>query len=87
MRNRLLHNYPLRRVPTTPAPNVSSLDDVTADSAETDPVDRRCPICFDDIVDDIVFLSCTHKFHNACVSGWVRSKNTCPLCRAVQHQG
>lgn len=40
-----------------------------------------CNICFEDIVDDKFKTSCEHKFHNKCLTHWVLSHNTCPLCR------
>ena len=30
-------------------------------------------------------LNCNHDFHANCVNRWLRSNDTCPLCRAPQN--
>ncbi|KAH8597290.1 hypothetical protein B0O99DRAFT_508561, partial [Bisporella sp. PMI_857] len=43
----------------------------------------ECTVCMDDvhIGDEVVVLPCTHWFHEACASAWLREHNTCPICR------
>ena len=31
-------------------------------------------------------LNCNHDFHANCVNRWLRSNDTCPLCRAPQRE-
>lgn len=42
---------------------------------------KTCTICLEDILTDIEFLPCAHSFHRDCISGWVVSKPTCPMCK------
>ena len=42
---------------------------------------ETCNICFEDISCDEFKTSCEHKFHNKCLTQWVLSNETCPLCR------
>ena len=48
----------------------------------------ECAICMSDIVKGETFraLPCAstvfHKFHSKCIDQWLRSKDTCPVCRA-----
>lgn len=32
---------------------------------------------------DVCKLQCTHHYHINCLNNWLRSNNTCPLCRTV----
>jgi hypothetical protein len=32
--------------------------------------------------DKVVVLPCAHRYHEDCISGWVRKHKTCPLCKA-----
>jgi len=45
--------------------------------------DITCNICLDGFCDgDIIrILECKHEFHENCIITWLRSKNTCPVCR------
>lgn len=50
-------------------------------------MDLVCTICLEGLsgTRENVALSCYHVFHLACVTSWVASQRTCPLCRtAVQ---
>jgi len=50
---------------------------------------QDCPICSEEYKtgDKLVFLPCTHAFHDACLQGWLdqvlsaHQHNTCPTCR------
>ncbi|KAK9678529.1 hypothetical protein RND81_11G217400 [Saponaria officinalis] len=43
----------------------------------------HCSICWDDYEDgqDMGILRCEHEFHFNCIEHWLRTKNSCPLCR------
>lgn len=42
-----------------------------------------CPICFEQIPDDPVTLSCNHTFCTSCIYEWLdRKQRNCPVCRA-----
>ncbi|KAK4792496.1 hypothetical protein SAY86_022931 [Trapa natans] len=48
-----------------------------------------CVICaeeyssaLEDLVQDIVMLPCSHKYHSKCILEWLRVKYACPLCRS-----
>ncbi|KAL2320591.1 hypothetical protein Fmac_029560 [Flemingia macrophylla] len=47
------------------------------------PDDSECCICLCPYVDgtELYRLPCTHHFHCGCISRWLRSKATCPLCK------
>ena len=46
----------------------------------------NCAICLVDYTDedDIIPLPCDdrHFFHAACITSWLESNNSCPLCKA-----
>ncbi|KAK4201057.1 hypothetical protein QBC40DRAFT_278748 [Triangularia verruculosa] len=64
---------------------VDSLDRVSRKSLKED---DKCPICMENFLDDqyclVVELPCggKHKLDLECVSPWLRTKGTCPCCRA-----
>lgn len=42
-----------------------------------------CVVCYDIIQPDSdVHLSCGHHFHGQCISDWLWTKQSCPMCRA-----
>ena len=41
-----------------------------------------CCICVDDKPDCIT--TCKHQFHRSCISIWLNTHNTCPLCRCEE---
>ena len=50
----------------------------TADNIEED-----CAICLDPLFEqDIYETQCNHRFHVDCLSSWLRTGSTCPLCNA-----
>lgn len=42
-----------------------------------------CSICLDQMNTNQTckIFSCDHRFHGKCLSDWLKSHNTCPLCR------
>ncbi|KAE9599720.1 putative transcription factor C2H2 family [Lupinus albus] len=47
------------------------------------PDDSECCICLSSYVEgaELHRLPCTHHFHCGCISQWLRTKATCPLCK------
>ena len=41
-----------------------------------------CPICTEDLQDEIVTTKCGHIFHDICVSQWLKNNRACPTCRS-----
>jgi hypothetical protein len=42
-----------------------------------------CPICYQDIADQMISTTtCNHQFCDECISAWLESHDTCPLCRS-----
>lgn len=39
-----------------------------------------CIICLNELYNPYV-LPCGHRFHNSCIRKWIKSKNSCPICR------
>ena len=53
--------------PPAPAPAVEEEDE--------------CSICMEPARDNAVLTRCNHRFHGACVTPWLNSHRTCPMCR------
>jgi hypothetical protein len=68
----------------------ASADHDGSDAAASD--DRiSCVICMEQYEQTggerrSVLPACGHMFHSACVSTWLRTSRTCPLCRATIHE-
>jgi hypothetical protein len=51
--------------------------------------DAECSICQDKYMDSETLFTwcslhpCEHKFHSKCIEPWIKSHNTCPLCRTI----
>jgi E3 ubiquitin-protein ligase ATL41 len=65
---------------------------VTAYRKEAGAAGADCAVCLSELADgDKVreLPSCGHAFHVECVDAWLRTRTTCPLCRAEVklHQG
>ncbi|KAL2416505.1 hypothetical protein ABEF95_012846 [Exophiala dermatitidis] len=43
----------------------------------------ECSICMENVElgDEVTVLPCSHWFHGACVTAWLKEHNTCPHCR------
>ena len=50
---------------------------------EKDTSEIECAICMVEFVemDEILTLTCFHKFHASCIETWFRTQNWCPICR------
>ena len=53
---------------STPAPAVEEEED-------------ECSICMNPLRHNVVLTRCNHAFHSACVTPWLNSRGTCPMCR------
>jgi len=43
---------------------------------------EECSICMDtDNTSEWLMLPCCHKFHRQCISTWLHTNQTCPICR------
>lgn len=44
--------------------------------------EEECSICYNELSQqDTYELTCNHKFHKDCITRWIRTNPTCPLCR------
>jgi hypothetical protein len=54
-------------------------------------IDKTCCICLDTINQqnsaEIAETVCHHFFHDGCLVEWIKSNDTCPLCRRQIVQG
>lgn len=70
--------------------NDNQFDNLTTiDINNIDVNDRLCMICSDQFNDhdNIIDLSCNHKFHNTCIKRWLCEFSCkCPICRADQRE-
>ena len=57
------------------------LDNNTSNSISNDNTD--CCICLDKFEENhkSIVLECSHRFHRACISNWLKKELNCPLCR------
>lgn len=72
------------RSKATPADVIASLPTGTYQAWAKEDSETRCPICLDDYGhDDVVtkLVECTHWLHKACLEQWLKTANTCPVCR------
>ena len=44
--------------------------------------ENECCICMDKNTNDWVNIPCGHAFHRECISQWLRTSHTCPVCRS-----
>ena len=62
--------------PPPPPPPAST----SAPAVEEDEEDE-CSICMNPLRHNVVLTRCNHAFHSACVTPWLNSRGTCPMCR------
>jgi len=41
-----------------------------------------CAICYEPLEQELYTLNCQHQYHRDCITRWLHTKPTCPLCRA-----
>ena len=41
-----------------------------------------CSICYSSLEEESVKLRCTHMFHKTCITEWIKTSATCPICRS-----
>jgi hypothetical protein len=53
------------------------------DVKRLDPDKKKCVICLEDFKkgDKTIALPCIHLFHTICIRNWLKTKNSCPLCK------
>ncbi|KAI1436231.1 hypothetical protein GGR50DRAFT_693417 [Xylaria sp. CBS 124048] len=76
--------HPPDRIQGVDQAYLDSLDRVSHKRLRADP-EGTCAICAEKYLDDpyplVVELPCSHAYDLECVSPWLLSKGTCPLCR------
>ena len=73
-----------------PDPLLASLVDVFPQAKATPKdVDKQCMICLEDykIGEDIMTITCMHRYHKDCVAPWIANSPTCPVCKADVREG
>ena len=78
---RMLH---YRRDNPTDAAIVSELPETKIDDInKLDNDKKNCVICMEDFKngDKITNLPCLHMFHTNCIQSWLKTQNTCPICK------
>ena len=44
----------------------------------------NCPICIEKLVSKKTqIVHCGHEYHHECIEKWLKTDNTCPLCRRL----
>ncbi|KAL5397357.1 hypothetical protein PMIN02_002340 [Paraphaeosphaeria minitans] len=79
---------PTPAFPTTdPALNTIAADAPAVPASPPDaPSQAICPVCLDPLSPTppaIRIRTCTHAYHEVCLSRWLDKHNTCPACRGV----
>ena len=78
---RMLH---YRRDNPTDAAIVSELPETKIDDINKLEEDKKnCVICMEDFKngDKSTNLPCLHMFHTNCIQSWLKTQNTCPICK------
>ena len=78
MRGNRNHDHPTEEQILNNLPE-TEIDDVT----KLDPEKRNCVICLEDFKngDKATVLPCIHLFHTSCVQSWLKTQNSCPICK------
>ncbi|GMP86552.1 hypothetical protein CsSME_00039283 [Camellia sinensis var. sinensis] len=44
---------------------------------------RTCPVCLEEFGEgtEVTSMPCCHLFHHGCIVPWLKSHNSCPMCR------
>lgn len=63
--------------------NVTKADEKVRAQTQEKKKEDCCSVCTEDYTDDdeAVTTECNHLFHARCLATWVKTKNTCPICR------
>ena len=35
-----------------------------------------------EVGENVMLISCAHRFHEACISNWFNENTTCPICKS-----
>lgn len=87
MENLLNHLFETARCqgpPPASADYVSKMPVVKlADKAQIDELGTSCSVCYDEfeLEQEVIPLPCKHAFHSGCILQWLKTSNTCPVCR------
>jgi hypothetical protein len=77
------HDASVRAAPASAIaslPSAPLMEDSTDEAGEA----NDCTICLEPMAKgaECSQLPCSHVYHTACVSEWLRHVNTCPVCKA-----
>ena len=81
--NELLQNLGNRENPTDEEILNELPETQIEDVNKLDPEKKNCIICLEDFKngDKAIILPCIHIFHNECIKNWLKTQNTCPICK------
>ena len=67
------------------ASSSSSGSGSTTNPSPAEPRRVACPVCLADMPRgaEAKEMPCGHRFHGECIAEWLRTKDSCPVCRAV----
>ena len=59
-----------------------------AATLKADKSDIECSVCISKYEEgeEILTLTCFHKFHSSCIETWFNTQNWCPVCRTKLEQ-
>lgn len=57
----------------------------TEQAAVSAATEDACAVCYDIFAagDEVLALPCSHRYHSACVTPWLRKATSCPTCRTT----
>lgn len=55
--------------------------DTLCEETKENPCDDECSICYNTLENESIKLRCSHIFHKSCISKWIKTSATCPICR------